>query len=253
MEKRAKGKEGKSIHLREIIRVKDASRYYGFGHSLVKAIDDLNISVREGEFVAIMGPSGSGKSTCMNLVGNLDAPTKGRIYLDQKNTAEFSESELAQIRGRKIGFIFQQFNLIPNLTALENVTLPMMFQGVDEIARIKRGSELLREMELSHRMDHYPGQLSGGEQQRVAIARALANDPEVILADEPTGNLDSKTGERVLDFLNKLNDKGKTIVMITHDQKLALEHADIIFWIRDGKLYKVTKKFGSKWKSIPRS
>lgn len=237
---------------REIIRLKDVAKYYGWGHSLIKAVDAMNISVREGEFVSIMGPSGSGKSTSMNLVGTLDVPTKGKIYLDNEDISYLTESELAQIRGRKIGFIFQQFNLIPNLTALENVMLPMMFQGADEYERKKRATELLREIGLGPRTTHYPGQLSGGEQQRVAIARSLSNDPDVILADEPTGNLDSHTGELVLKFLNRLNDKGKTIVMITHDSSLALKHSDIIFWIRDGKLQKVTKKVGGKWKSIPR-
>lgn len=235
----------------ELIRLADVHKHYGYGRSLVKAVDDIDISVRKGEFVAIMGPSGSGKSTTMNLVGSLDTPTYGKIYLDQKDTSHFTESELAQLRGKKIGFIFQQFNLIPNLTALENVMLPMIFQGVSEKKRIERATYLLTEVQLSHRMDHYPRQLSGGEQQRVAIARALANDPEVILADEPTGNLDSKMGEIVLNFLNKLNAEGKTIVMITHDQHLALEHADIIFWIRDGKVNKVTKRSGKRWLNLP--
>ena len=230
VKKSVQSKEGSKP--REIIRLKDVAKYYGFGHSLVKAVDGVNVSVREGEFVSIMGPSGSGKSTSMNLVGTLDVPTKGKIYLDTEDISYLTESELAQIRGRKIGFIFQQFNLIPNLTAIENVMLPMMFQGVDEFERKARAIELLREIGLGPRMDHYPGQLSGGEQQRVAIARALSNDPDVILADEPTGNLDSHTGELVLKFLNRLNDKGKTVVMITHDSRLALAHSDIIFWIR---------------------
>jgi putative ABC transport system ATP-binding protein len=235
----------------EIIRLNDVHKHYGHGHSLVKAVDDIDISVRKGEFVAIMGPSGSGKSTTMNLVGSLDVPTFGRIYLDHKDTSHFSESDLAQLRGKKIGFIFQQFNLIGNLTALENVMLPMIFQNVPEKDRIERAKMLLGEVELSHRMEHYPGQLSGGEQQRVAIARALANDPEVILADEPTGNLDSRTGEIVLTYLNKLNAEGKTIVMITHDRFLAEEHADIIFWIRDGRVRKVTKRSGKRWINLP--
>jgi putative ABC transport system ATP-binding protein len=244
-------KEDRKEKKREIIRIKDVAKYYGYGHSQVKAIDGINISVREGEFVAIMGPSGSGKSTSMNMVGNLDMPTKGKVFLDNEDTRNFSESDLAQIRGRKIGFIFQQFNLIPNLSAVENVMLPMMFQGIQEDERFDRAKKLLTEVGLAHRMTHSPGELSGGEQQRVAIARCLANDPDVILADEPTGNLDTKTGESVLDFLNELNEKGKTIVMITHDQKLALEHADVIFWIRDGKVRKVTKKVKGKWKNLP--
>ena len=235
---------------KEIIRLNHAARFYGEGHSLVRAIDNLNISVREGEFVAIMGPSGSGKSTTMNLVGSLDVPSHGHIILDGNDTHHLSESDLAQLRGKKIGFIFQQFNLIPNLTALENVMLPMMFQGIPEHERKERALELLKEVELSHRVAHYPNQLSGGEQQRVAIARALANNPDVILADEPTGNLDSRTGEIVLKYLNKLNRNGKTIVMVTHDKFLAMEHASIIFWIRDGKLSKVTKRCGNIWRTL---
>jgi len=250
MKKKESKKETKKSKPREIIRIKDVAKYYGEGHSLVKAVDGINISVREGEFVAIMGPSGSGKSTSMNMVGNLDMPSKGKVLLDNEDTRHFTESELAQIRGRKIGFIFQQFNLIPNLSAIENVMLPMMFQGVPEDERIERAQELLTDLGLAHRLTHSPGQMSGGEQQRVAIARCLANDPDVILADEPTGNLDTKTGEGVLDFLNELNDKGKTIVMITHDEKLALQHADVIFWIRDGKVRKVTKKIKGKWNNL---
>ncbi len=250
MEKKGK-KSCETNNFQEVIKLKAVTKHYGFGHSLVKAVEGINISVRKGEFVAIMGPSGSGKSTSMNLVGSLDVPSHGKILLDNKDTAQFTESELAQLRGKKIGFIFQQFNLIPNLTALENVMLPMMYQGIDEVDRRKRATELLETMELSKRVDHYPNQLSGGEQQRVAIARALANDPEVILADEPTGNLDSRTGEIVLKYLNELNDKGKTIVMITHDAALARRHADIIFWLRDGKLEQVTKRCGSEWRSLP--
>jgi putative ABC transport system ATP-binding protein len=243
-------KKGKK-KAREIIRLKDVARYYGFGHSLVRAIDGVNVSVRDGEFVAIMGPSGSGKSTSMNLVGALDLATKGAIYLEGENIEEMSESDLANVRGKKIGFIFQQFNLIPNLTALENVVLPAIFQGMEREERIEKGKEILRMVGLGERMTHYPGQLSGGEQQRVAIARSLINDPDVILADEPTGNLDSKTGETVLNFLNKLNDKGKTIVMITHDRDLALRHADVIFWLKDGKVIKATKKVHGAWKNLP--
>ena len=226
---------------KEIIHLHEVDRFYHMGGNLVKAVNKLNICIKEGDFVAIMGPSGSGKSTSMNLVGNLDMPTRGKIYLDQKDTSHFTESDLAQLRGKKIGFIFQQFNLIPNLTALENVMLPMMFQEVEEYERRRRAEEILRMVKLEKRIDHYPGQLSGGEQQRVAIARALANDPEIILADEPTGNLDSKTGEIVMKFLNELNERGKTIVVVTHDKNLAVKHAKEIYWIKDGKVEKVTK------------
>jgi putative ABC transport system ATP-binding protein len=231
---------------KEIIRLENVSKIYDMGETQVKAIDKISLAVEEGDFVAIMGPSGSGKSTSMNLVGSLDVPTYGKIYLDGNDISSLDESDLAQIRGKRIGFIFQQFNLIPNLTALENVMLPMIFQGEGEWKRKRRGMELLKLVDLTDRADHYPGQLSGGQQQRVAIARSLANDPEVVLADEPTGNLDTKTGETVMNFLEKLNQQGKTVIMVTHDKDLAQEHADIIYWLKDGKIEKVTKKKARK-------
>ena len=230
-----------------IIELKNASRYYKMGDNIVKAQDNFNIKIEQGDFVAIMGPSGSGKSTSMNLVGSLDLPTSGEVYLDGKDISHLEESELAQIRGKKIGFIFQSFNLIPNLTAKENIMLPMLFQGYDQEEREKRAEELLNLVDLEDRHEHYPNQLSGGQQQRVAIARSLANDPEVILADEPTGNLDTKTGEKVMGFLEELHKKGKTIIMVTHDSNLAQEHARTIYWIKDGRVEKVTKKVKNKW------
>jgi putative ABC transport system ATP-binding protein len=233
--------------VQHVIRLEDVYKYYQMGDNVVKALDGVTIHVHKGDFVALMGPSGSGKSTGMNLVGSLDLPTKGKIFLDERNILHFSESELAQIRGNKIGFIFQSFNLIPSLTAKENVMLPMTFQDTEEDERASKAGKLLTAIGLGDRMDHYPNQLSGGQQQRVAIARALANDPEVILADEPTGNLDTTTGEKVLDFLNQLNKEGKTIVMITHSPELAHEHSRRIYWLRDGKIVKVTRKVGSKW------
>jgi len=211
------------------------------GDSVVKALSDANFKVFEGEFVAIMGPSGSGKSTAMNLVGSLDMPTKGTIYLNNQDISKMEESDLAQVRGQKIGFIFQSFNLIPNLTALENVMLPMMFQRVDIEEREERAKKLLNLVELGDRMDHYPNQLSGGQMQRVAIARSLANDPDVILADEPTGNLDTKTGAIVMEFLEKLNREGKTIIMVTHESNLAEKYAHVIYWLKDGLIEKVTR------------
>ena len=189
-------------------------------------------------------------STGMNLIGSLDVPTKGSIFLDKHDISHLDESDLAQVRGKKIGFIFQQFNLIPNLTAKENVMLPMIFQETDENERENRAAELLNLVELKDRMNHYPSELSGGQQQRVAIARALANDPEVVLADEPTGNLDTRTGEIVMKFLNKLNEEGKTIIIITHDPEIATKHAKKIYWIKDGKNEKVSEKIGGKWKEI---
>lgn len=225
-----------------LIRLENVSKFYPMGETIVKALNEVDFKIYEGEFIAIMGPSGSGKSTAMNLVGNLDVPTQGKIYLDEYDVSGFGESELAQIRGKKIGFIFQSFNLIPNLTAKENVMLPMMFQGMSIEGREERAVELLKLVGLENRADHYPGQLSGGERQRVAIARSLANDPEVVLADEPTGNLDTKTGNIVMEFLDKLHKEGKTIIMVTHDSDLAKKHAEIVYWLRDGKLEKVTKK-----------
>jgi putative ABC transport system ATP-binding protein len=234
-----------------IIRLDNVSRYYHMGESVVKAVDGITLSVRKGDFVAVMGPSGSGKSTSMHLVGSLDIPTHGHIYLDGHDISSLHESDLAQIRGKNIGFIFQQFNLIPTLTVKENIMLPMSLQGYSAEERAARVENLLQKLELSDRADHFPNQISGGQQQRVAIARALANDPEVILADEPTGNLDTKTGEIVMDFLKELNDEGKTIVMVTHSQELAKEYADIVYWLKDGKIQKVTMKKNikaGKWK-----
>jgi len=233
-----------------VIELKDVKKYYEMGENIVRALDGVDIKIEKGDFVAIMGPSGSGKSTGMNLIGSLDLSTQGEIYLGGENIEDLEESELAQVRGKKIGFIFQQFNLVPNLTTKENVMLPMMFQGIPEEEREERAEDVLKLVDLEDRMDHYPNQLSGGQQQRVAIARALSNDPEVILADEPTGNLDTKTGEKVMDFLTKLNKQGKTIIMVTHDPDLAREHSKTIYSVRDGKVEKVEKKAGKIWKKV---
>ena len=232
----------------KVIELKAVAKYYEMGENIVKALDCVNISIDDGDFVAIMGPSGSGKSTGMNLTGSLDLPTKGGIYLSGENIAHLEESELAQIRGEKIGFIFQQFNLIPNLTAKENVMLPMLFQSKDKEEREERAEEVLKSVGLEERMNFYPNQLSGGQQQRVAIARALANKPDIILADEPTGNLDTKTGKMVMSFLTELNNKGKTIIIITHDPEIAKEYAKTIYLLRDGKIEAYEKKINGKWK-----
>ena len=233
-----------------IIELRNVAKYYEMGESIVKAVNGIDISIEDGDFVAIMGPSGSGKSTAMNLTGSLDLATKGDIYLKGQNIESMNESELAQLRGKRIGFIFQQFNLIPNLTALENVMLPLLFQGVEKDERERIAEELLIKVDLGERMYHYPNQLSGGQQQRVAIARALANDPNVILADEPTGNLDTVTGEKMLAFLEALNKEGKTIIMVTHDPDLAKKHAKTIYSIRDGKVESYEKKIGGIWKKV---
>lgn len=219
-----------------VIRLVDVWKTYKMGDVEVNALMGLNLEVRDGEFLAIQGPSGSGKSTAMNLIGCLDIPSRGTIYLDSHDISKLRESDLAQIRGRKIGFIFQQFNLINTLTAIENVMLPMIFQGIPESKRRPRAEELLKKVDLGERMFHKPKELSGGQQQRVAIARALSVNPDVILADEPTGNLDSKTGGTVIDFLKRLNKEDhKTIVMVTHDDHLAKE-AQRIEYLKDGQI-----------------
>ena len=220
-----------------IIKLDDVWKTYRMGKVKVNALRGLNLAIKKGEFVAIMGPSGSGKSTAVNMIGCMDMPTKGRIYLDGHDISNLSESDLAQIRGKKIGFIFQQFNLLGTLTALENVALPMMFQGKERKERLDYAKNLLEMVELGDRMSHKPAELSGGQQQRVAIARSLSNDPEVVLADEPTGNLDSKTGEVVIRFLEKLNKEGKTIIMVSHDANVA-KHAQRIERLKDGKIVK---------------
>jgi len=233
-----------------IISLEDVWKIYRMGEVEVQALRGLTLDIKKGEFVAIMGPSGSGKSTAVNMVGCLDVPTRGKVFLEDHDISKLSESDLAQIRGRKIGFIFQQFNLIPNLTAKENVMLPMLFQNIDKEERSGRAKELLEMVELKDRMDHYPNQLSGGQQQRVAIARSLANNPEVILADEPTGNLDSKTEIKIMEFLTNLNKRGKTVVIVTHSPEIAEEYANTIYWIKDGKIEKITKRSGKKWKTV---
>ncbi len=222
-----------------IIELKDVWKIYQMGQVEVPALRGVDLKISKGEFVAIVGPSGSGKSTLMNLVGCLDLPTKGGVYLDNHNIDNLNESELAQIRGQKIGFVFQQFNLIPNLTALENVMLPLAFQGVDDSLAEKKALKLLGMVGLGDRIRHLPTQLSGGQMQRVSIARALANDPEVILADEPTGNLDSTTGRFIMDFLGRIH-KGnsKTIIMVTHDLNLS-KAAEKVVHIKDGMVEKI--------------
>lgn len=219
-----------------IIDLEGVWKTYHVGDVEVHALRGLTLKVKKGEFLAVMGPSGSGKSTAMNMIGCLDVPTKGRIKLEGQDISSLNESTLAQIRGRKIGFIFQKFNLIPTLTAKENIMLPMTFQGKGQKEKEDRAEMLLNLVGLGERINHLPTELSGGQQQRVAIARALANDPDVILADEPTGNLDTKTGESVMDYLKKLNrEEKKTIIMVTHDPDIAKE-ADRVEYLRDGTI-----------------
>src|SRR3989344_6224523 len=218
-----------------IIRIENVWKEYEMGKAgILKVLKDITIKINNGEFVIIIGPSGSGKSTLMNLIGTLDKPTRGKIYLEDQNISELSSSSLAHLRGKTIGFIFQQFNLLPNLNALQNVMLPMELIEEDYEAK-KRAENLLTHIGLEDRMNHKPNELSGGQQQRVAIARALANDPKIILADEPTGNLDSVTGEFVINHLFDLNKKGKTIVLITHELSLT-KYANKVVHIKDGKI-----------------
>lgn len=234
-----KSKRGKTP---AVIELKKVWKIYKMGEVFVNALKGVDLQIKKGSFVAITGPSGSGKSTMMNLVGCLDLPSKGSIFLDGMDISELEESDLAQIRGRKIGFIFQQFNLIPTLSALENVMLPMIFQNAPEDERMERAKDLLKMVELDTRMHHKPSELSGGQRQRVAIARSLANDPEIILADEPTGNLDSKTGKIIMELLRKLNrQQEKTVILVTHDLYLT-KYATKKVHIKDGEVVKEVKK-----------
>ncbi len=226
--------------MEEVVRLEDVWKVYGKGEAAVAALRGINLTIRRGEYVAIMGPSGSGKSTLMHIMGLLDTPTRGKVYVDGRDVSRLGEDERALLRRNYIGFVFQTYNLIPTLTAMENVELPMIFAGVPERERKRRARELLEKVGLGDRVNHLPSQLSGGQQQRVAIARALANDPDLILADEPTGNLDSKTGERILDMFDELHDEGRTLVIVTHDGEVA-KRAERIVRIRDGKIEEVVE------------
>lgn len=216
------------------IDMHNLTKTYEMGTQQVHALRGIDLQIQEGEFVAIMGPSGSGKSTLMNVIGCLDVPTDGSYKLDGIDVSHMSDNEQARIRNKRIGFVFQQFNLLPRTTALKQVSLPLMYGGLNRGEREKRAAEALKAVGLEDRMDHKPDELSGGQQQRVAIARALANNPSIILADEPTGALDTVTGEEILEIFHRLHkEKGITIIMITHDPEIA-EHAEREIWIRDG-------------------
>lgn len=223
-----------------MIDIKNVSKSFTLGDETIKAVNDISFCVEKGEFVAIVGPSGSGKSTLMNLIGLLDVPDEGKYILDGIDIERANEDKLAEIRNKKIGFIFQSFNLLSKMTAIENVCVPLFYNGKTEEEAINKAKELLQKVGLKNRMNHLPNQMSGGQQQRVAIARALACDPEILLADEPTGALDSKTGIDILNLLKELNNNGQTIVLITHDMNIA-KQAKRIVRISDGKLYEEEK------------
>jgi len=218
-----------------IIQTKHLSKIYKTGTVETVALDDVSIIIKKGEFVAIMGPSGSGKSTLMHILGALDLPTKGEYVLDGESVEKLTDDELAEIRNKKIGFIFQSYNLLPRTTALKNVILPMTYAGIPKEERIKKGAKYLKMVGLEDRMDHTSNQLSGGQQQRVAIARALVMDPAMLLADEPTGNIATAQAKEILNIFQTLNERGHTIVMITHDSEIA-HYAKRIIHIRDGKI-----------------
>lgn len=218
-----------------LVEVKNMYKIYNPGENEVRAIDGISLTIEEGEFVAIIGQSGSGKSTLMNMLGLLDIPTSGTYLLDGIDTANMTDDELSEIRNKKIGFIFQGFNLIPSLTAVENVELPLVYRSMKKDERNKLALEALNRVGLSHRLDHLPKQMSGGQQQRVAIARAVAARPPVILADEPTGNLDSHSGVEVMKILHELHEEGRTVILITHDNEIAKE-AQRVIRIQDGQI-----------------
>jgi putative ABC transport system ATP-binding protein len=221
-----------------LIEAKNIWKVYGKGEAKTVVLKGISLKIKEGEFVAIMGPSGCGKSTLLNILGLLDVPTKGVVYIKGKKTTAMSENERAIFRRKISGFIFQQFHLINTLTAFENVELPMMLDEKSSTYRQKRAKKLIKLMGLSHRLNHYPNQLSGGQQQRIAIARSLANNPKVLFADEPTGNLDSKSGNQVMKILKELNEEGITIVMVTHEREFA-KYATRVINMKDGNIVKI--------------
>mgnify|MGYP001214724994 CR=1 FL=1 len=218
-----------------MIKMEKVVKSYRVGEEDLIVLKDIDLAIERGEFVAIMGPSGSGKSTLMNIIGCLDKPTSGNYYLNEKLVSDYDEDELAKVRNQSIGFVFQQFQLLPRLTALQNVELPMIYAGIGKSERIERAKEALEKVGLADRMDHLPNELSGGQKQRVAIARAIVNEPDIILADEPTGALDSKTGVQIMEMFRMLHAEGTTIILVTHEAEVA-RFAERTIFVRDGML-----------------
>ena len=233
----------------EVIRLVNISRYFQVGAEIVRALQSISISINRNEFVALMGPSGSGKSTLMNLLGCLDTPTSGEYHLNGKDVSKLGDNELAEIRNHEIGFIFQTFNLLPRSTALENVMLPLIYAGFNKTDRLNRAEEVLKDVQLSDRVMHKPNELSGGQRQRVAIARALVNHPSIILADEPTGNLDSKTSLEIMELLEAIHESGNTIIVVTHEEDIA-HRAHRIIRLIDGKIESDEKNEPIKTSSV---
>ena len=216
-----------------VISIENLKKTYYMGTQRIDALKDVSVEIERNEYVALMGPSGSGKSTLMNLLGCLDTPTSGNYVLNEQIVSELTDGELAEIRNKEIGFVFQTFNLLPRTTALENVALPMIYAGASKKQRVERASAVLTDVGLSDRMDHKPNQLSGGQRQRVAVGRALVNKPSIILADEPTGNLDSKTGTEIMALFDEIHKNGNTVIMVTHEEDVAA-HAKRVIRLRDG-------------------
>jgi putative ABC transport system ATP-binding protein len=232
-EARAKGEQLKRDGI--VIQTYDLWKTYIMGDQEINAVSGVDVQIKRGEYVAIMGPSGSGKSTLMNLIGCLDTPTRGQYYINGNLVSEMSDDELARIRNREIGFVFQTFNLLPRATSLHNVELPLIYSGLPSDVRIERARNALRQVDLERRMYHKPNELSGGQRQRVAVARALVNNPSILLADEPTGNLDTATGNEIMALFERLHQQGNTIILVTHEHDIAL-HAHRIIHVRDGKV-----------------
>ena len=218
-----------------IIEARELRKTYQVGEVKVHALDGLDVRIEKGAYIALMGPSGSGKSTLMNVLGCLDTPTSGKYVLNGNDVSSLSDDELAEIRNKEIGFVFQTFNLLPRYTALENVAVPMIYAGVPKVERLKRAEKVLKKVGLGDRMDHRPNELSGGQRQRVAVARALVMNPSIILADEPTGNLDSVTSDGIMELFSEINKEGNTVIVVTHEEDIAA-HAERVIRLKDGKI-----------------